>query len=77
MNGILAYDAVYFLADAVKRAGKADSEAITKALAETKNLQLHHAVITMDEFHNPKDKDGVVLIAKDGKGRFYKKVRPE
>jgi len=77
VNGILAYDAVYFLADAVKRAGKADSEAITKALAETKNLQLHHAVITMDEFHNPKDKDGVVLIAKDGKGRFYKKVKPE
>jgi branched-chain amino acid transport system substrate-binding protein len=31
----------------------------------------------MDEFHNPKDKDGVVLIAKDGKGRFYKKIRPE
>jgi branched-chain amino acid transport system substrate-binding protein len=31
----------------------------------------------MDEFHNPKDKDGVVLVARDGHGQFYKKIKPE
>jgi branched-chain amino acid transport system substrate-binding protein len=31
----------------------------------------------MDEFHNPLNKDGIVLIAKDGKGQFFKKIKPE
>lgn len=77
VNGILAYDAIYLVADAIKRAGSTDPKAIAEALAATENLELHHAVITMDEFHNPKDKDGVVLVARDGHGQFYKKIKPE
>lgn len=77
VNGILGYDAMYLLFDAIQRAGDPTSENIAQALATTKDLQVHHAVITMDEFHNPKDKDGIVILAKDGKGRFFKKIKPE
>ncbi|MGD9552555.1 MAG: ABC transporter substrate-binding protein, partial [Candidatus Caldatribacteriota bacterium] len=76
VNGILAYDGIYLMVDAIRRAGSEDPTAIANALAATEGLQLHHAVITMDEFHNPKDKDGIVLIAKDGRGQFYKKLKP-
>lgn len=78
VNGVLAYDSVYWLADAIKRAGKADSKAIRDALENTTNLQLHHAVLTIDPTdHNPKDKDAVILVCKDGKARFFKKIRPQ
>ncbi|NLG95430.1 MAG: ABC transporter substrate-binding protein, partial [Acetomicrobium flavidum] len=78
VNGVLAYDSVYWLADAIKRAGKADSKAIRDALENTTNLQLHHAVLTVDPTdHNPKDKDAVILVCKDGKARFFKKIRPQ
>ena len=77
VNGILGYDAMYWLFDAIDRADSTDSVKIAQALADTKDLQLHHATITMDEFHNPLNKDGIVLIAKDGKGQFFKKIKPE
>ena len=77
VNGILGYDAMYWLFDAIARAGDPTPANIAKALAATENLQVHHAVLTMDEFHNPKDKDGVVLIAKDGRGQFFTKIKPE
>lgn len=77
VNGILGYDAMYWLFDAIARAGDPTADNIAKALAATENVQLHHAVLTMDEFHNPKDKDGVVLIAKEGRGQFFSKIKPE
>ena len=67
---------MYLIIDAIKRAGSDDPTLIAEALAASSGVQLHHAVITMDEFHNPKDKDGIVLIAKDGKGQFFKKIKP-
>ena len=75
-NGILAYDGVYLLVDAIRRAGSEDPTAIAEALAASDHVQLHHAVITMDEFHNPKDKEGIVLIAKEGRGQFFTKIKP-
>lgn len=77
VNGILGYDGMYLMMDAIRRAGKADPQLIAKALGESEGVQLHHAAITMDEFHNPKDKDAVVLVAKDGRGQFFKKIKPE
>jgi len=77
MNGVMAYDSVYWLKDAIERAGDADPKKIRDAIEATKDLKLHHAIITLDEQHNPKDKDGVMLIAKDGKGQLYKKIKPE
>ncbi|NCB25489.1 MAG: hypothetical protein EOM62_08460 [Bacteroidia bacterium] len=77
VNGVLGYDSVYWVADAIGRAGAADPKLIRDALESTKNLKLHHATITMDPAtHNPVDKDGVVLIAKDGKGQFFTKIKP-
>ena len=76
MNGVLAYDCAYWLIDAINRAGSDDPAKIRDALANTKELKLLHATITMDEQHNPKDKDAVILIAKDKLGRFFTKIRP-
>mgnify|MGYP002409331679 CR=1 FL=1 len=77
VNGVLGYDSIYWLADAIARAGKDDPKAIRDALAATSGLVLHHATITIDpETNTPKDKDGVVLIAKDGRGQFFKKIKP-
>lgn len=78
VNGILAYDATYWMADAIERAGKVDSEAIRDALEDTKNVQLHHAVITIDpKDHNPVDKDAVMLICEDRTAKFLKMIKPE
>ena len=77
MNGVLAYDCAYWLADAIIRAGDDDPIKIRDALENTTDLKLLHATITMDEQHNPKDKDAVILVAKDNLGRFFKKVKPQ
>lgn len=76
VNGVLGYDAIYLVVDAIRRAGSEDPTAIANALAASENVKLHHATITMDEFHNPKDKEGIVLIAKDGRAQFFTKVKP-
>ncbi|MDR0764946.1 MAG: ABC transporter substrate-binding protein [Synergistaceae bacterium] len=77
MNAVMAYDSVYWLKDAIERAGGDDPEKIRDALESTENLKLTHSVITMDEFHNPKGKDGVILEAKDGKAVYLVTIRPE
>jgi len=77
MNGVLAYDVVFWLVDAIERAGSCDPELIRDALAATSGLELLHATITMDAQHNPKEKDAVILIAEGGRSRFYTRVRPE
>lgn len=76
-NGVLAYDSIYWMADAIRRAGSADPKAIAKSLENTKGLKLLHATITIDPAtHTPKDKVGVVLVAKDGKSMLFRKVKP-
>jgi branched-chain amino acid transport system substrate-binding protein len=78
VNGVLAYDSVYWLADAIKRAGKVDSTAIRDALEKTKDVKLHHAVMSTDpKTHNPMNKTAVVLLAKGGKAVYYTKVQPK
>jgi branched-chain amino acid transport system substrate-binding protein len=79
VNGTMAYDAMYWLVDAIKRAGKADGPAIAKALENTKNLKLNHATLTIDpKDHNPVKKAGVILkVGDDLKAKFYKKVQPK
>ncbi|MDY3867819.1 MAG: ABC transporter substrate-binding protein [Pyramidobacter sp.] len=76
MNAIMAYDCVYWLKDAVERANSLDPVKVRDALEQTKDLKLYHCTLTMDEFHNPKGKDGIMLEAKDGKAVFYTKIRP-
>jgi branched-chain amino acid transport system substrate-binding protein len=77
MNAVMAYDSVYWLKDAIERAGSDDPEKIRDALESTKGLKLMHSVITMDEFHNPIGKNGVILEAKDGKAVFLMTIKPE
>ena len=78
MNAVMAYDSVYWLKNAIERAKSDDPQKIQKALEQTKGLKLMHATLTMDEFHNPKDKDGIILVAdtKNKKAVFFKKVKP-
>ncbi|WP_042462825.1 ABC transporter substrate-binding protein [Neobacillus dielmonensis] len=71
----LGYDTVYFLADAIKRAGSTDSSKIQKALEETKDLALITGALTIDKNHHPV-KTATVLEYKDGKQVFNTKVNP-
>lgn len=71
----LGYDAVKMLADAIKRAGAADSEKIKTALAGTKDLKLATGTISLNETHDPV-KSAVVVEFKDGKQVFKAKVNP-
>ena len=79
MNAVMAYDCVYWLKDAIERAGSTDPEKVRDALEQTKDLKLFHCVLTMDEFHNPTGKDGVILRcdADERKALFFAKIRPE
>jgi branched-chain amino acid transport system substrate-binding protein len=77
MNAVMAYDSVYWLKDAIERAGTDDPVKIRDALETTKGLKLMHATITVDEFHNPEGKGGVILEAKGGAAVFYTKINPE
>ncbi|MGE7695466.1 ABC transporter substrate-binding protein [Lysinibacillus sp. NPDC094177] len=71
----LGYDTIYYIADAIKRAGSTDGEAIQKALADTKDLSLVTGTFTVDKNHNP-IKTATVLEFKDGKQVFNSKVNP-
>lgn len=71
----LGYDTVYFIKDAIDRAGSTDGEAIKNALAETTDLSLITGTFTIDENHNPV-KSATVLEYVDGAQVFKSKVNP-
>ncbi|MDR1732179.1 MAG: ABC transporter substrate-binding protein [Synergistaceae bacterium] len=79
VTGILAYECLYWLADAITRAGTTDGPAVAKALEETKGLQLMHAVLTIDpKTHTPLNKAGIILKVDDNLvAKFFKKVEPK
>jgi len=79
VNGTMAYDATYWLVDAIKRAGKAEGPAIAKALEATKGLKLNHATLTINpKDHNPLNKAGIILkVGDDLKAKFFQKVEPK
>ena len=71
----LGYDAGKVLIDALKRAGSDDSEKITKAIAETKELKAGTGTISMDANHNP-IKQAVILENKGGDRVVVAKIVP-
>ena len=73
----LGYDAVYLLADAIKRAGSTDAKAIQAALLETKDLPgITGAISFVGGAHVPQK--GVTMIQiKDGKFTLAAEVVPE
>lgn len=72
----LGYDTGYFLADAIKRAGSADSVKIKEALEVTKDLELVSGTFTLDDKHNP-IKSASILEFVNGEQQFKTKIDPE
>lgn len=71
----LGYDMAYFLADALKRAGEADTVKLKDALAVTKDFQAVTGKFSIDENHNPV-KAITILEMKNGEQTFLKKLLP-
>jgi len=67
---ILAYDAVYLLADALKRAGSTDKSKVREALETTKGFQGAAGTFDIDEQHNAFKKLVVIKIGKGGSKRM-------
>lgn len=76
VNAALGYDAYMIIIDAIKRAGKYDSESITKALAETKDFVGVTGSTTINETHDAVKPIGLITI-KDGKKVYVGEVAPE
>lgn len=67
----LVYDSVHLIADAIRRAGSTDRQAIRDALAQTRNFQGVSGKFSFDENGDPVK--GVVLMEiRDGKFLFLK-----
>jgi branched-chain amino acid transport system substrate-binding protein len=73
--GALGYDTVYFLADAIKRAGSSDPKKIQKALEETNGLELVSGKVKLDNHHDP-IKAAVILEYVNGQQQYKTKVNP-
>ncbi|MBC7365433.1 MAG: ABC transporter substrate-binding protein [Undibacterium sp.] len=71
----LGYDAVYVLADAIKRAGTTDGPKLRDALAATKNFPGASGVTTLDKDRNA-SKAATIIAIKGGKQLFFKTVAP-
>jgi branched-chain amino acid transport system substrate-binding protein len=78
VNTVAAYDIIYWIADAIRRAGKADGPAVRDALASTKDLKLLHFTLTLDpRNNNPLNKPATMLQYKDGKIRYLETFKPQ
>jgi len=73
----LGYDSMYLLADAIKRAGKADPKAIRDALASTSGFEGVTGKISYKSGSRVPTKSVTILTVKDGKFAFVKEVLPE
>ena len=71
----LGYDAIYVLADAIKRAGTTDGPKLRDALATTKDYSGVSGVTTIDKDRNA-SKSATIIALKNGKATFYKTVAP-
>ncbi len=72
----LGYDAMKILADAIRRAGSADREAITRALAQTKGFKGVTGTITIDENRNA-SKPAVIVQIKGSEFAAVDTVPPQ
>lgn len=76
VNAALGYDAYMIVLDAIKRAGKAEPEAITKALADTKGFEGVTGATTINATHDAEKPVGLVTI-KEGKKTYVGEITPE
>jgi branched-chain amino acid transport system substrate-binding protein len=71
----LGYDAVYVLADAIKRAGSTEGPKLRTALAETKDFPSVSGKTTIDKDRNA-SKAATIIAIDGGKLKFHKTVAP-
>jgi branched-chain amino acid transport system substrate-binding protein len=74
---VLAYDAAYVIADAIKTAGDTNGDKIKTALENLKDFNALSGKTSIDpKTHNP-IKSAVILEIKDGKNIFKAKIEPK
>lgn len=71
----LAYDSVWLVADALKRAGSADSTAVRDAIAATRDFPGVTGTISFDQGRDPK-KPVIVIRVQDGKFAYLETSPP-
>jgi branched-chain amino acid transport system substrate-binding protein len=76
VNSALGYDSYMLLMDAIKRAGKAEPEAITKALAATKGFKGVTGSTTINATHDAEKPVGIMEI-RNGKRVFVGTIEPK
>ena len=76
VNAALGYTSYVMILDAIQKGGAATPEAITKALAATKDLATPLGHLTLDEDHNPAMPVGIIEI-KGGKRVYIGEVQPD
>uniref|UniRef100_UPI00280BE76F ABC transporter substrate-binding protein n=1 Tax=uncultured Bilophila sp. TaxID=529385 RepID=UPI00280BE76F len=76
VNATLGYTCYDMIIDALNRAGKADREAVTKALAETKDLATPVGIMTINATHDAEIPVGI-LKYENGKRIYAGEIVPE
>ncbi len=76
MNGALGYTSYMMIMDAITRAGKADTEAVTEALASIKNLSTPVGVLSINATHDAEMPIGIIEY-KDGKRTYVGDIQPK
>jgi branched-chain amino acid transport system substrate-binding protein len=76
VNAALGYDAYIIVLDAIRRAGKADPELITKALAATKGFEGVTGNTTINATHDAEKPVGIVVI-ENGKKTYIGSIEPK
>ena len=76
VNGALGYNCLFLIVDAIKRGNSADPAAITKALAQTKDLVTPLGTLTINASHDAEMPVGIIEY-KDGKRVYLTEVTPK
>ncbi|NPV71457.1 MAG: ABC transporter substrate-binding protein [Firmicutes bacterium] len=77
-NACFSYEAMMVIGEAVKKAGKAEPQAIRDAMENVKDIEVPSGKFTMDpKTHNPLNKPVVVIQVKGNGFVFVTKVTPE
>ena len=76
VNAALGYDTYLIALDAIRRAGSANPEAITKALADTRGFDGATGRTTINATHDAEKPVGIVMI-QNGKKQYISTISPE
>jgi branched-chain amino acid transport system substrate-binding protein len=71
----LAYDAVYLLADAIRRAGTSEREKVRGAIAATREFNGVTGRLSFQGRRDPR-RNAVIMEISGGRAQFFKSVQP-